>query len=160
MECHPKWNFSQNGISLKTGCRSKCNVTQMKCHSKWYVAQNGLSLKNGMLLRWNIIQNWIAFKFECHSNWSLQPRLITWENFLRGTGARATAPAVAAPKCGGLVQHSGPPQHSVLPTTFSPKCEFLEAGKRRQLPPQVPQKWPGGDGPGLPDAPPYHPKPP
>ena len=34
MECHSKWNVTQNGMSRK-----------MECHSKWNVTQNGMSLK-------------------------------------------------------------------------------------------------------------------
>ena len=34
MECHSKWNVTQNGMSLK-----------VECHSKWNVTQNGMSLK-------------------------------------------------------------------------------------------------------------------
>ena len=34
MECHSKWNVTQNEMSLS-----------MECHSKWNITQNGISLK-------------------------------------------------------------------------------------------------------------------
>ena len=37
MECHLKWNVTQNAISLKVERQSKCNVTQ-----------------NGMSIKWNV----------------------------------------------------------------------------------------------------------
>ena len=51
------------------------------------------------------------------------PHFITWiqeRGLAPGTGARATAPAVAAPQCGPPQPQCGPPQPSVLPNTSSP----------------------------------------
>ena len=42
-----RWSVvTQNGMSLKMECHSKCNVTQ-----------NGMSLKMNCHLKWNISQN-------------------------------------------------------------------------------------------------------
>ena len=40
MECHSKWNVTQNGMSLK-----------IECHSKWNVTQKGMSHKKGISLK-------------------------------------------------------------------------------------------------------------
>ena len=39
-ESSPKWNATQNGMSLI-----------MECHSKWNVTQHGMLKKNGMSLK-------------------------------------------------------------------------------------------------------------
>ena len=40
MECHLKWNITQNGMSLKMECHF-----EMDCHSEWNITQDELSLK-------------------------------------------------------------------------------------------------------------------
>ena len=57
MECHSKWNDTQNGMKLK-----------MECNSKWIVTQNGLSLKMECHSKWNATQNGMSLKMEYHSN--------------------------------------------------------------------------------------------
>ena len=63
MECFSKWNFAQNGMSLKIECYLKLNDTlnrmwlKMECHSKLNVNQNGMSLKMEFQSKWNVNQN-------------------------------------------------------------------------------------------------------
>ena len=45
MICHPKLEFTENGKSLKIECHSKWNVTQNEISLKWNVTKNGISLK-------------------------------------------------------------------------------------------------------------------
>ena len=58
MECHSKWNFTQNGMSLKMECHVTKNLIspKMECHSKMNVTQNGISLKMECHLKWNVTQ--------------------------------------------------------------------------------------------------------
>ena len=55
MECHTKWNVTQNLLPLKMECHSKYNFTKRECHlnemsiklvchSNWNVTQIGISL--------------------------------------------------------------------------------------------------------------------
>ena len=65
MECHSKWNVTQNVMSFKIECHSKYNVTQMECR------KNGMSLnlkcdsKLNINLKRNVTQ-WNFTKIECH----------------------------------------------------------------------------------------------
>ena len=52
MECHSKWNVTQNGMLLKIKFHSK-----MEDHSKWTFTQNGSSLKMEVHSKWNVTQN-------------------------------------------------------------------------------------------------------
>ena len=45
MECHSKWNVTENEMSLKTKCNSNGMSLKMECHYKLNVSQNGMSLK-------------------------------------------------------------------------------------------------------------------
>ena len=54
MECHLKWNVSQNGMSLKW------IVKKMECHSKLIVTSNVMSFKR------NVTQNKISLRIKCH----------------------------------------------------------------------------------------------
>ena len=45
MECHSKWNVTQNGKSLKIECHLNGKSLNMEFYSKWNVPQNGMSLK-------------------------------------------------------------------------------------------------------------------
>ena len=53
MECHSKWNVTQNRISLR-----------MECHSKWYVTQNGMSPKMEFHSKWNVTKIGMSLKIE------------------------------------------------------------------------------------------------
>ena len=46
MECHSKWNVTQNGVSIK-----------MEYHSKWKVTHDGILLKMGCHLERNVDKN-------------------------------------------------------------------------------------------------------
>ena len=48
MECHSKWNATQNTLLLKMESHSKWNVTQNVMSLKIEVIQNVISLKNNV----------------------------------------------------------------------------------------------------------------
>ena len=81
MECHLKWNLTQNEMSLK-----------MECHSKWGVTQNGMSLKMECHSKWHVTQNEISLKMECYLNWNQETLLCRTllENFLVYYGTSRT----------------------------------------------------------------------
>ena len=55
MECHLKWNVTQNGISLIIEC-----------------IKNGITLTNKMSLKTKFYSKWVvAFKIEFHSKWNV-----------------------------------------------------------------------------------------
>ena len=45
MECHSKFNVTQNEMSLNIECYSNEISLKMECHSNWNVTQIGMSLK-------------------------------------------------------------------------------------------------------------------
>ena len=42
------------------------NITKMECHSKWDVTQNEMSLKMECHSKWNVTQIGMSLKMECH----------------------------------------------------------------------------------------------
>ena len=40
MECHSKWNFTQNGRSLNWNITQNKILLKIECHLKWIVTQN------------------------------------------------------------------------------------------------------------------------
>ena len=52
-------------MSLKVECHSKWNVTQNEIYSKWNVTQNGMALKMECRTKWNVTKNGMSLKMEC-----------------------------------------------------------------------------------------------
>ena len=57
MECHLKWNITQNGMSLKIECHSNGRSHEMECYSQWNVTPNGMPLKMKYHSKWNVTQS-------------------------------------------------------------------------------------------------------
>ena len=66
MECHSKWNVTQNEKPLemlKIDCHSNGMSRNLEHCSKWIVTQNGMSFKIDYHSKW--------LKLECHSKWNV-----------------------------------------------------------------------------------------
>ena len=59
IECHLKWNVTQNRMSLKKECHLKQNVTQME------------KIQIGLLSKMECHLNQIRLKTDCHSKWNV-----------------------------------------------------------------------------------------
>ena len=62
MECHSRWNVTQNGMALKIECHLKWNVTQNGISLKCKATKNEISLKSKYHSKLNVTQKRMSLK--------------------------------------------------------------------------------------------------